>query len=297
MDAGTGTVIPMKALVGTLRFEPEAAEELVTAMNGITYDILPLEDRVWTPDEIEAAITTGERREELEYDLATTLGGGAIERVNWDRLTTGIWIEVPVSLAVPAAGGTKEVVAKVRIPFKTRIANSAYTYFRGMLERGGLGEDLTPTAATISGVYNQALDDADQRGAEDVSAALRRVYSKENERRFAEPVLKVLNEVEVLVTEATIADAELKAVPREDGKGDMYSITLETTGDSRDRLWQYTYRRPGSQLLLVSNGVAIAAPVVRNQIKYSTVEITGIGEKKLAEEALRFIESSAKNKP
>jgi hypothetical protein len=110
-------------------------------------------------------------------------------------------------------------------------------------------------------------------------------------------VLKVLNEVEVLVTEATIADAELKAVPREDGKGDMYSITLETTGDSRDRLWQYTYRRPGSQLLLVSNGVAIAAPVVRNQIKYSTVEITGIGEKKLAEEALRFIESSAKNKP
>jgi hypothetical protein len=296
LDSGSGTTIPMKGLIGTLRFDPEAAEELVAAMNGIDYEILPLENRVWTTDRIEAALTSGKDREKLEYDLATTLGGRGIERVNWDRLTTGIWIEVPVPLAVPAAGGTQEVVARVRIPFKTRIANSAYTYFRGVLERGGLGEDLTPTSATISGVYNQALDDAERLGAEDVGAALRRVYSEERLSALAEPVLKVLNEVEVLVTEATIADAELNATPREDSKGDTYSIRLETSGDSRDRLWQYTYRRPGSQLLLISNGVAIAAPVVRHQIKYSTVEITGIGDKKLAEEALRFIENSSKNK-
>ena len=134
-------------------------------------------------------------------------------------------------------------------------------------------------------------------GKEDVAASLRRVFSAEAVSRLAEPVLKVTNEVEVLVTEETIADAKLNAVPREDGKGDMYSIVLETKGDSRDRLWQYTYRRPGSQLLLVSNGVAIAAPVVRHQIKYSTVEITGISEKKLAEEALRFIEAASNKNP
>jgi hypothetical protein len=105
---------------------------------------------------------------------------------------------------------------------------------------------------------------------------------------------KVLGEVEVLVTEETIVGAEMEAVPREDGKGDFYSILLRVAQESRDRLWQSTYRHPASQLLLVSNGVAIAAPVVRHEIKYSTVEITGIAEQQLAEEALAFIEAAAK---
>jgi hypothetical protein len=292
-DASSGTTIPMKGLIGTLRFDEEDAAELVTALNGIRYDILPLEDRIWTKDRIDKALVdAGPERQELEYELATALDGGGIERLNWDRLTTGIWLEVPVTLAVPAAGGTREVVAKVLIPYKTRLATAAYRHFQTLLERGGLGDDLTPTPGTITGVYNRALDDS-ERGREDVAEALRSRFSNEATAKLAEPVLKVLNEVEVLVTEQTISDANLKAVPREDGTGDMYSITLETTGDSRDRLWQYTYRRPGAQLLLVSDGVAIAAPVVRQQIKYSTVEITGISEKKLAEEALRFIEAAS----
>ena len=296
-DASTGTTIPMRGLIGTLRFDEEDAVELVTALNDIKYDLLPLEDRIWTKERIDKALAApGPEREELEYELATALDGGGIERLNWDRLTTGIWLEVPVPLAVPAPGGTREVVAKVLIPYKTRLAGAAYRHFQTLLERGGLGEDLTPTPGTISGVYNQALDEA-ERGREDVAASLRGRFSEESTSQLAEPVLKVLNEVEVLVTEQTISDADLKAVAREDGKGDMYSITLETTGDSRDRLWQYTYRRPGAQLLLVSNGIAIAAPVVRQQIKYSTVEITGISEKKLAEEALRFSEAALNKNP
>jgi hypothetical protein len=43
--------------------------------------------------------------------------------------------------------------------------------------------------------------------------------------------------------------------------------------------------------------VAIAAPVIQHQIKYSTVQITGISEEKLAEEALKFIEAASSNNP
>lgn len=294
-DSSSGTTIPMRGLIGTLRFDSEAAVELVTALNDIRYDILPLDDRVWSKGRIEEALASpGEARSKLEYDLATTIQGKGIERVNWDRLSTGIWIEVPVALAVPSAGGSREVVAKVLVPYKTRIAAAAERYLQELLDRGGLGENLRPTASAITGVYNRALDDAERVGFEDVAQSLRNKLSPEAIRALADPVVKVLNEVEVLITEETIIDAELRAVPREDGKGDYYAITLETSGDSRDRLWQYTHRRPGAQLLLVSNGVAIAAPVVRHQIKYSTVEITGISEKKLAEEALRFIEAASK---
>ena len=297
VDASSGKTIPMAGLVGTLRGEAEAASELTLALNDIRYDIQPLEDRVWTRERIEKALAgTGEERTKLEYDLATRIDGQGIERVNWDRLSTGVWLEVEVPIRLPAGEGL-QLMAKVRMPYRTRLANAANSYLQRQLERGGLDPNLKPSAATISGVYNLALDDAERAGFEDVAASLRANFGEESLARLAKPVEEVLNAVEVLVTEETIKNAELKSAPSEDGKGEIYSIVLNTNEESRDRLWQYTYKRPGAQLLLVSNGVAIAAPVVRHEIKYSTVEITGISEQKLAEEALRFINAAADHKP
>ena len=297
VDTSSGKTIPMAGLVGTLRGEPEAAAELTLALNDITYDIQPLEDRVWTKSRIDRALAApGEERSKLEYDLGTSLEGKGIERLNWDRLTTGVWLEVEVPIALPSAQ-SKQLVAKVRLPYRTRVANAAYTYFQRQLERGGLDANLKPSVATISGVYNQALDDATRLGHEDVAASISSKFSQDALAKLAKPVEDVLTAVEVLVTEKTIESAELKSAPREDGKGDIYTVILNTNDESRDRLWQYTYRRPGAQLLLVSNGVAIAAPVVRHEIKYSTVEISGISEQKLAEEALRFINTAADKKP
>lgn len=294
-DAPSGTTIPMKGLVGTLRFEPKAAEELVRALNEINYEIEPLTDRIWTKQRLEAAIAhAGPERSQLEYDLATRLDGTGVDRVSWDRLTTGIWVQVPVPLAVPSAKGTQSVVANVLVPFRTGVSIAAENNLKRLLVRGRLGENLRPDAATIAGVYNEALDGYSRKGYQDVAAAIRQLYSEEATARLAEPAQRVLGEVEVLVTDSTISDAKLNAVPREDGKGDMYTISLDVATESRDRLWQYTYKHPSSQLLLVSNGVAIAAPVVSSEIKYSTVEITGISEKELAEEALAFIKTAAK---
>lgn len=291
----SGTAIPIRGLIGTLRFEPDAAVELVRALNGIKYEIEPLPDRIWTKKRIDEAIAApGEARTKLEYDLATQMDGEGVERVNWDRLTTGIWLEVPVPLAVPSAGGTQTVVANVLVPYRTRLSTLAENNLKRMLEHGGLGQNLQPSAQTIAGVYNQALDTFELQGFEDVAASLVRFFSDDATRAMAEPALKVLREVEVLVTETTIVGAELDSTPRDDGNGEIYSILLEVTEESRDRLWQYTYKHPASQLMLISNGVAIAAPVVRHEIKYSTVEITGIAEQQLGQEALAFIEAAAK---
>jgi len=295
LGGATGNSIPMHGLIGTLRLEQDAAGELVRALNDIKYEIEPLTDRTWTQERIDKALDgPGEEREKLEYDLATQLNGEGVERVSWDHLTTGIWLEVPIPLEVPSAKGTETVVAKVLLPYRTRLSTATENNLRRLLTRGRLPENLRPDPQTIAGLYNEALDAAQKQGFEDVAASLRRFFSAEATARMAEPVLKVLREVEVLVTEETIVGAEMESVRREDGKGDLYTIVLDVAQESRDRLWQYTYKHPSSQLLLVSNGVAIAAPVVRHEIKYSTVEITGIAEQQLAEEALAFIEAAAK---
>jgi len=289
----TGSSIPMHGLMGTLALEPDAANELIRALNDIKYAIEPLADRIWTKERIDKAIAThGSERSELEYDLATQLNGQGVDRVSWDHLTTGIWLEVPIPLAVPSAKGKETVVAKVLLPYRTRLSTMTENNLKRLLARGRLAEDLRPEPQTVAGVYNEALE-AEAGKYEDVVASLRRYFSREAIAQMVEPVEGLLRDVEILVTDQTITGAEIEAVPREDGKGDLYSILLDVTQDSRDRMWQYTYRHPASQLLLVSNGVAIAAPVVQHEIKYSTVEITGIAEKQLAEEALEFIKAAA----
>jgi hypothetical protein len=290
-----GSAIPIAALVGTLRQEKEAASDLISALNEIKYPIEPLTDRIWNQVRIDEALQgKGETREQLEYDLATSIDGKAISKVNWDRLTTGIWLEVPVRISVPASGGANVVETRVLVPYKTRLAAAAENNLNRIIERGGLGNNLRPTAATINGVYNMALDSSEEMGFENVAQSLRQRFSKKQSHEMAAPVDKLLKDVEVLVSEKTITASDLERHRREDGDGDVYSLTLSITDDSRLRLWQYTYLRPGSQLLLVSNGVAIAAPVVQHEIKYSTVEITGITERRLAEDSLRFIRSVTK---
>lgn len=295
--SGGGLVIPIKGLIGALQFDAEKAVELVTALNSIRYDMEPLEDRIWKREDLLAALESpGALRNRLEYDLATRLDGKGVERVNWDRLTTGIWVEMPVDIVVPSQDGTRTITAIVRLAYKSRLASAAEANLQRYYERPFVNRELTPSPQTIEGVYTEALELAEQQGFEDVSTNLRRLVSGEHAAKLAEPVNKLLSEVAVLVTDETITDASLKDYPDGEG-GKLYSLILEVTQDSRDRLWQYTYRLPGSQLLLVSNGVAIAAPAVQHQMKYSTVEIVGIAEQKLATEALGFIESSATRNP
>ena len=290
-----GTAIPISGLVGTLRFEPDAAAELLTALNGIKYDLEPLADRIWSKARIDRALAApGPERAALEYDLATTIDGKGVQKVNWDRLTTGIWLDIPIKVRVPAPGGAKALIAKVLLPYKTRLASAAENNLNRLLERGGLGENLRPTAGTINGVYNEALDAAAAFEYEKVAESLRSRFSQKEIGDLAAPVNRLLQDVEVLVTERTIRSADLNKYAREDGNGDIFSLLIEVSDESRKRLWQYTYLRQGSQLLLISNGVAIAAPVVQHEIKYSTVEITGIAERRLAEDSLRFIRSFAK---
>ena len=288
-SSGTGTVIPMRALVGALGFDPQRTSELAAALAGIKNEIEPLQALVWKQADIERALAGDAAiAHKLEYDLSTTLSGKPLDKVNWLRLSTGIWISLEVPIRIPSSGGAKIVVANVTIPYKTRLASKATADIQGIIQRS---HQLSPSASTISGAYSAAADELSSVGmAEDVRGSLKQILSAATMKGYSTPVENLLSNVVVLATEKQIEDASIHGEETDSGNGKIYSLTLDVTTDSRDRLWQFTYRKPGAQLLLVSNGIAIAAPFVQHVIKYSSVTITGIVDEDLARDALATIQ-------
>ena len=282
LDSG-GTIVPMKGLILALQQKPEGVSELLEAFAGIKREIEPRPDIIWKREDVIAALK-GDKglREKLETALCTILAGGAVQKVSWRRLQDGIWIRTGVPVKITTPSGTETVEGEIEIPYKTRTADMVEKRIKKLLEQSG---KLAPDGPMVAGVYSEEAG----RVKENVAQTLAQLASDSRLRALAEPVENLLSRVIVLLTEKQITGAEVQKEPKPQGDGFLYSILLDITTDARDRLWQFTYRNPHSQLLFVSNGVAIAAPFVRHEMKYSKVTITNITDEDLANEAISFI--------
>jgi hypothetical protein len=156
---------------------------------------------------------------------------------------------------------------------------------------------LKPTPAMLAGAYSEAHRAVNSGAKENIIASLKSKLSEDMKRTLAAPAERLLADVAVLATDRQVTAARLLDEPSPDGNGRTYSMELDITQDARDRLWQYTYRHPKCQLLLVSNGVAIAAPFVKQEMKYSTITITNVADGDLAKQAIDFIRSRPSGKP
>jgi len=285
----SGAVISMKALLGTLRYDEGSASELTTALAGIKTEIEPLPELTWSEEHLVKALAGDDAlTPKLERDLCTRLDGSGLDAVNWKRLNTGIWIELRVALSVPLAKAV--VSATLRVPYQTRLASLTTSEVNKRLTGGR----LEPDRAMLAAIYQQSSTRMAGPGREVVADSLRGLVSEGHKRKLAEPVEALLAGVDILATESQITDASLSGEDSPDGTGKVYTLTLGLTGESRDRIWQYTFGRIGGQLMLVSNDIAIAAPFIREEIKYPTVTITNIADEDLAREALDFIKARAK---
>jgi hypothetical protein len=288
-DPQGGTTIPIRALIGAMSGGSAAVSELATAFAGIKFDIEPDESLIWKAEDIRSALSAdGEARARLEKDLCVALDGGPGSSIGWRRLQTGIWIETPFEVNLSSASGPRRVRGTVLQPYRARMAAKVESAISASLKGGR----LAPDEAMIRGFYEQAFSDPHPK--EDVAASLRSLISTDRARELASPVERLLARTTILVTERQVTAATMGKEPKPGGEGFVYSLSLDITGDSRDRLWQYTHKYPGCQLLLVSNSVAIAAPFVEHEIKYSKVTITNIADEELANDALTTISKSRK---
>ena len=288
IGAQSGIVISMKGLVESLQFKESGVSELLAALAKLDTENYPPEDVVWLLDDILAAINGDEKlRAKLEGHLCTKLDGSPTDEISLSRMRDGIVIRVNVPVRVPTDEGDTTVIGTVMLPFRTRLATQTI--------RHRLLETYEPDRATIEGVYEEVWEKM-ARVPEDVASSLNNLTSEAAVRRMAGRVERLLKRVTVLVTEAQITAADLITTPKPGSDKFLFTVDLELSTEGRNRLWQYTYLNPGCQLLFIWKGVAIAAPTVQHEMKYSTARITNIKHERSAQEAVRFLQQRSDDK-
>jgi preprotein translocase subunit SecD len=69
---------------------------------------------------------------------------------------------------------------------------------------------------------------------------------------------------------------------------------VSLTDPGRRRIWQFSRRNPGAQLLFIVDGNAIAAPRIRHELSSSSIAITQIPDRGLVEDAVEQINTLRK---
>lgn len=283
-----GAVVPMKGLVTAMQGQPEGIAELVGSLAGIKREIEPRKEIIWKAEDIARALAGDKTlRQKLEDAICVRLDGSPADRVSWQELQEGIWIRLRVPLKIASPSGIKEVAGIVEIPYQSRIGLAVAKRIQVYIETR---KKLAPDAPTIAGFYREVSKALPK---ENVAQSLKGLISARYVRQLAQPAENLLSGVTVLLTEKQITGAEVAKISKPQGDGFLYNIALSITTEARDRLWQFTHENAKAQLLLVSNGVAIAAPFVSQEMKYSKVTITNIADEDLANEALALIKGQA----
>lgn len=279
-DTGDKPRVPLKEMMLSLQGDEKALGKLVTAMNAnLRKAELPPVEVVWLAEDIQKALDgDSELKTKLEQDLNVHLDGTPLEEIRPSALQNGIVIESKVPVEVMVAGKTTTLHGPIRTPYVPSFVKKVNDRFE---------EVFNPTNQAILGYYMEEVQKLKDRPGdrEDIGATLRSRISPENlTRNYAPNPTRVLKNAAVVLNESHLTAARAREVKQ---AGQHYAdVILNLTEEGRKRLWQYSRRNPGIQLLLIRDGVAVAAPKIRGEVAQSEVTIRGVTNVTLAQETV-----------
>lgn len=286
--------VPIKYMVESLQGNTDALGQLITAMNDNLRkwqaEEIPPNPVIWTSADLEKALAgDAQLRQKLERDLNAKLDGTPADFITQRALYTGIVIKLPVTVKVNVGGVVKPLTANVQIPYRVG--------FTRKVERELAAKGVNPTEEEIKGYYLQERQDllAHKNNLEDVANTIKQRISPTIVAQYAEPAEALLANTKVVLNENLVDNAMVEQVGMKDNKP-MYNLTLNLTEEGRQRLWQYSLDKVGSQLLLIENNVAIAAPRVQHQLSQSNITVTQLADPTLAQEAADVINEGKKSR-
>jgi len=280
--------VPMYAIIGALQMRPQDGSDLVSALAGLDSAEIPPKDLVWTAEDVRKALAGDPvLKPRLEDDLCQALDGGLLPRFRVSRIRSGIFIQLMVPIQVPSEGKPKTLLAPVVVPFSTELTAR-------IRSNRQIQNKYQPSAATWRGVYEEEAANLQKGAHQSPAEQLKKVVDEKSIEAMGEPAGRLLSRIEVLSTEEQITSGTVETSPKPNSSGTYSTIRLSLTEEGRNRLWQYTFRHPGCQLLFVYDGVAIAAPFVESEMKYSTVAITNVTDEVTAREAVEWINHRTK---
>lgn len=276
--------VPIKELLASLQGDTTALGRFVMIMNEIKESEFPPVRVDWAAEDIERALAgDAQLVEKLQNDLGVDLKGRPLPKLRINALLNGIIVHSPVQVRVSIEGKEQLLTATIMRPFRSRFGGSVEAELKEKKVRDN------DKAALQSIVIDQAAIAAgDPTQLENVAQNLRYLIDKEGLQRYAAPAEKVLRSATVIVSDAHITDASYTMTSSDEGE-QFFTLKLILNDEGRKQLWKYSKEHIGDQLLVVKDGVAIAAPLVRSELANSDVDVTQLQEEILVKETVELV--------
>lgn len=279
--------VPMRELLGVLRGDGKALGNLVMIMNQMQEsDDWPPIRVLWKKDALEKAISGSDPKmtAKLEHDLNVRLDGTPIVPLNRNSLENGIFVVAPVEMKIEINGEKRTVRGETLQPFKPSLIRATEARYK---DKANVDDTM------IAGYYGveakTALDNPAKR--EDLRKSIRELYSDQTmESRLLAP-RHLLESATVVVNDSYITDASYKSYKSNDGKT-LCDLTVDLNDEGRRRLWKYSLNRVGSQILLIADDIAIAAPRIEHELALSELTVTQMPDETLVRDAVNSIKGS-----
>ncbi len=292
-DATDKRHVPLKEMIESLQGDSKALSELVVAMNDDlrkAREDIPPDPVIWTADDLKKAMA-GDKALTTKFihDTNTDFNGKPADFINVTALYSGIVIDIPVPVKVAVKGVEQTLTAHVQVPFRTQFTTKVEKSISEKVKTPN------PTNDEIKGFYlaEAQKEKGKSQEQENVAKSIQVRIADDVVKGYAEAAERVLAKTKIILNEDFIQDAHKDTVETDQGKT-LYDLVLNLTDEGRDRLWQYSRHRVGTQLLLVVNGVAIAAPKVRHELAQSQVSITQMVDPDLVDDAVTTIKAASR---
>jgi hypothetical protein len=273
-------------MLASLKGDTKALGQFVAIMNDMAEnENWPPIRIVWRAEDIAKAVAGDPAlKAKLEQDLNVGLDGKPLPKLRLASLNNGIILDFPVPVQVNIDGKIQTLVARVQQPYKPRMIQNVEAQYK---------EKASVDANMILGYYaNEAqIELANPKTMENVGKSLTDMTSPANAKSLASAPEKVLSSAVVVVNEKYIKNASVHGY--DTTKGKMYDLTVDLNDEGRMRLWKYSRDRLNSHLLLVTDGIPIAAPVIKDELSEGELTITQMEDESLVNDAAQMLNDRA----
>lgn len=276
--------IPIREMLAVLRGDEKALGPFVMTMNDMSENDLPPVAPVWKQADIQKALSGDAALEKkLVEDLNMKLDGTPLSQLRITSMENGIVVETPVKVTVNLNGQPKEVVGYVREAYRPRLMKAVEVRY---------AEKANLTQAMQAGFYREEAEKVinGEASKENVRKSLESIIAPEKSEERSKVADRVLKSATVVVNDSHISGANSREYDTPDGK--RYDLNIRMTDEGSRRLWKYSFDKVGSQLLLITDGVAIDAPRISHELRQGELTITQMRDRVLVEDAVRMLKGA-----
>lgn len=315
---GGGKRLPIVEMLASLQGDAKALGTFVEVVNQMNQSDEPLSANEWLAEDVTKALEgDAALRQKLEADLNIGLDGVPTRSASYYALNNGITILLKVKAHVPQHPKLDGLVTTVRIRYQPKLSKDVMEV---------LDWKVNPSPAEIAGIYSEKARPIWDYQAElakhggsllgkdedvvnafnklvatgkiapplDIRSDLMERVSDANSKQIGSTAEKILSGINVLVNEDEISGCEIASnADRE--SGELYDLKLSLKEGGRKRLWKFSRQEKDFVLLVIVDGVAIAAPHIGTQLAGSEVTISNLRDKRLTESAAEKIKKFAQS--